>query len=474
MKFSFRKIALIISGIMLGVFIYQLYWLSGLYRTTARQFEKNVYEAMDVADQNEVFIRMDEIESSGLEKPGIAIGVHAEKDSTGQNIYYAQTPEGKDTLNTSSDADAGFNLFEENVKTTEKLAAYIKKSLHLGTDAIKGVNINLYDSLLNAELQKVNITQPYLVEVVKMANDSVLYSTERETPFPVQHAKKFDFLYDFNGVHAYRLYIKNPNRQVVSQMAGMLSTSVIIFGLLIFVFMYLLKTIRRMQTEEELKTNFTNNMTHELKTPIAVSYAAIDALLVSEQPPNKERQKKYLSIAKEQMEQLTGLVEQILSMSRRDNKRIDLEPEHINLAEMVSNLEERTKLFLDKKVNFVTDLGVKTITADKMHFFNILSNLIENSIKYGGDKVNIKIVSRAGNKNILVQVEDNGPGIEPRYQSRIFDKFYRIPTGNRYNVKGYGLGLFYVKEMIERHGGTVFLESHPGKGSTFTLKIPKP
>ncbi len=473
MKFSFRKIALIISVIMLGVFIYQLYWLRGLYHTTARQFEKNVYEAMDIADQNEVFLRIDEIESSGLPKPEIAIDVRAEKDSTGQDIYYAQDKEKKDTLNRSSEADAGFNMFEENVKTTEKLAAYIKKSLHMGADRIDGVNINLFDSLLNIELKKVNVTRPYQVEVVKVANDSVLYSAERDVPFPVQHAKKFDFLYDFNGVHAYRLYIKNPYRQVISQMAGMLSSSVIIFGLLMFVFVYLLKTIRRMQTEEELKTNFTNNMTHELKTPIAVSYAAIDALLVSEQPPSKERQKKYLSIAKEQMEQLTGLVEQILSMSRKDNKRIDLKPEHINLPEMVANLEERAKLFSDKKVNFVTDFGVKTISADKMHFFNMLNNLIENSIKYGGEEVNIKISSKAEDKYILVRVGDNGPGIEPRYQSRIFDKFYRIPTGNRYNVKGYGLGLFYVKEMIERHGGSVSLESHPGKGSVFTLKIPK-
>lgn len=343
----------------------------------------------------------------------------------------------------------------------------------MGADKIDGVNINLYDSLLNIELKKVNVTRPYQVEVVKVANDSVLYSAERDVPFPVQHAKKFDFLYDFNGVHAYRLYIKSPYRQVISQMTGMLSSSAIIFGLLMFVFVFLLKTIRRLQTEEELKTNFTNNMTHELKTPIAVSYAAIDALLVADQPASKERQKKYLSIAKEQMEQLTGLVEQILSMSRKDNKRIDLKPEHINLPEMVANLEERAKLFSDKKVNFVTDFGVKTITADKMHFFNMLNNLIENSIKYGNEKVTVKIGTKKKDNEILVRIEDDGPGIDPKYQPRVFDKFYRIPTGNRYNVKGYGLGLFYVKEMTERHGGIVTLESQPGKGSVFTLKIPK-
>lgn len=472
MKVSLKTIAIIIGLVMLGVFFYQLYWLNELYRTTSRQFDKNVYEAMDIADQNELLLRIEEVKSNE-QGASIAMNVSMEEDSTGKEVYYAHEQGEMDTVNVSVSDNAGFNTFKENIKTTEKLAAYIKKTMHMSVDLIKNININVYDSLLSAELKKDNIIRPYQIFIVKTDNDSVCFSAANNKGFNTAHAKKFDFLYDIYGTHAYRLFIKNPNRQVLSQMAGILFSSVIIFIFLIYTFVYLLKTIRKLQTEEELKTNFTNNMTHELKTPISVSYAAIDALLVADQSADKERQKKYLNIAKDQMEQLTGLVEQILSMSQKDNKKIDLKPEKTDLLEMVRNLIDRAKLFSEKEVAFEMDFKVKTVVADKMHLFNMLNNLVENSIRYGNEIVHVKISSYEDDELISIRVEDDGPGIDPKYQTRVFDKFYRIPTGDRYNVKGYGLGLFYVKEMTELHGGKVLVESHSGKGAALIVKIPK-
>ena len=477
MKFSFRRVAVIVSIIMGVVFLYQVYWLKGMYHTTGQQIRKDIYEAMEIADQTELFLRFDMVQAM----PDSIIGTHKinanetlkqkKIDSTGETIFYPQRDSSSLSISSDSEIPESYQLFKENSKTIEKLARYLQQGIHQAIDSIVPCRMEVVDSLLQIELAQQNINGHFIVQLIQTSNDSVLTSIPRQPhPGKLEH---YDYPFDLYGKHAYRLYLQNPNRQIIKQMAGILTTSVIIFVLLIYIVIYLMRTIRKLQTEEELKTNFTNNMTHELKTPIAVSYAAIDALLVAEQPPNKERQEKYLGIAKEQMEQLTGLVEQILSMSRKDNRSIELNPEKINLPEMVANLEERAKLFSDKEVNFVTDFGVESLTADKMHFFNILNNLIENSIKYGGDKVDIKITSQAEDKHILVQVEDNGPGIEPKYQSRVFDKFYRIPTGNRYTVKGYGLGLFYVKEMTERHGGTVSLESRPGSETVFTLKIPK-
>ena len=473
MNLSLKNIVFIIGLIMLGVFLYQLYWLNGLYQTTAQQFEKTVQEAMDVADQNEIFERLEEIKKKGLEKPSIALGVNVEEDSTGRQVYYSQKQGEKDTLYKSSSENVGFNRFKENIKTTEKLAAYIKKTLHQNADDIAKVNINAYDSLLFIELKKSNIVQPYQVFVVKMANDSICDSATNKNKFNTERAKKFDFLYDLNGVHAYRLYIKNPNRQVLAQMGGIIATSVVIFALLIYVFAYLLKTIRKLQTEEELKTNFTNNMTHELKTPIAVSYAAIDALLIADKPASAERQKKYLNIAKEQMSHLSGLVEQILSMSRSDNQQIKIKTELINLEEIVSGLIEKLTLVADKKIELETQFNPPALVADKLHLSNILNNLMENGIKYSDNPVHLVISTRKEGDTIAISVEDNGTGIDTKYQKRIFDKFYRVPTGNRYNAQGFGLGLFYVKEMTEKHGGTVEVKSYPGKGSVFTIKIPQ-
>ncbi len=473
MNLSLRKIAVIVGLIMLGVFMYQLYWLNGLYQTTAQQFEKNVQESMDIADQNELFQRLDKIKKKGLPKPAFSLGVNVEEDSIGRQVYYSQAEGKKDTLYKSRGDSAGFNRFKENIKTTEKLAAYIKKTLHKSADEMEKVNVSLYDSLLSVEFKKYKIDQPHQVSVVKVANDSVCDLSTPKIKFDTNHAKKFEFLYDLNGEHAYRLYIKNPSRQVLAQMGGIVATSVIVFVLLIYVFSYLLKTIRKLQTEEELKTNFTNNMTHELKTPIAVSYAAVDALLIADKPASAERQKKYLNIAKEQMGYLSGLVEQILSMSRRDNQLIELKPEPVNLEEIISGLIEKLWLVSDKPIELETRLNPSTLVADQLHLSNILNNLMENGIKYSDNPAHLIISTQKEGNTIAISVEDKGIGIDPKYQKRLFDKFYRVPTGNRHNAKGFGLGLFYVKEMTEKHGGTVEVKSELGKGSVFTIKIPQ-
>jgi signal transduction histidine kinase len=258
-------------------------------------------------------------------------------------------------------------------------------------------------------------------------------------------------------------------------MWGILATSAVIFIVLIYIFIYLLRTIYRLQTEEELKTAFTNNMTHELKTPLAVAYAAVDALLVSDRPDNREKQYKYLTIAKEQMKHLTGLVEQILSMSRENNSHIELNREKIRLDELIGSVIARLNIIKDKKVDFKTDVQPPDLTvyADKTHLSHILNNLIENGIKYSDEPAFVHVRARKDGNSVSISVEDRGIGIDLKYQKRVFDKFYRVPDGNRHDVKGYGLGLFYVKEMTEKHGGNIRFVSHPGKGSEFTISLPQ-
>ena len=473
MKFSLRTIAVLITLVMLGVFLYQLYWLNGLYKTTSKQFDKDVYNAMDIADQYELTIRSELLEQDTAINRSLAMNVGMRADSTGRDVYYSYDKNGQDTINESETQEAGFNDYGEKVQTTENLAAYIKKTIHYGDDQYIPININVFDSILNIQLEEANINQAYQVFVVQTSTDSICFSANNNQSFLIKNARQFDYYYDFNGSHSYRLYIKNPTGFLLKQMVGLFLTSVIIFIFLVVTFFYLIRTIRKLQTEEELKTNFTNNMTHELKTPIAVSYAAIDALLVADQPTSKERRNKYLNIAKEQMEQLTSLVEQILSMSRKSNNNVELKIEKIDLAQLVSGLTEKLILVADKKVDIETHFEVETIKADKLHLSNMLNNLIENGIKYSKNEVQIKVSSYSKSNNVFLLVEDNGIGIDSKYQDRLFNKFYRVPTGNRHNVKGFGLGLFYVKEMIEKHGGNVTVESRPEKGSVFSLKIPQ-
>jgi signal transduction histidine kinase len=227
-----------------------------------------------------------------------------------------------------------------------------------------------------------------------------------------------------------------------------------------------------------MKSDFTNNITHELKTPIAVAYAATDALLNFHQVNDAVKRERYLRICQEQLQRLSGLVEQILSMSMERRKTFRLNVEELPLKELLLPLVEQHKLKADKSVHISLDIEPDglTVRADRTHLTNIISNLLDNAIKYSDGQAEITVCCRRytgqdGDTHTEIRVSDHGIGIAHDRLPHIFDKFYRVPTGNLHEVKGYGLGLFYVKTLVEKHNGTVEVKSEPGKGSEFTVRI---
>ena len=219
---------------------------------------------------------------------------------------------------------------------------------------------------------------------------------------------------------------------------------------------------------DEMKSDFTNNMTHELKTPISVAYAATDALLNFPEEDYPAQRKKYLDISRQQLEHLSGLVEQILSMSMERRKGLDLNMENVEVADLVDEQIEKHRVKAGKHIAFTTEIQEgMTLHADRMHLGNALNNLIDNSIKYSGDSVDIRI--QADRRQI--SISDNGIGISASDLKHIFGKFYRAHTGNTHDVKGYGLGLYYVKSIVEKHGWSITAESKPGKGTEFTIHL---
>ena len=491
MKLSSRTTALVVSIALCAVFIYQLYWLTGLYRTMNDQLHQNILSAMEIADHNELFHRLDQLGKNPDMKGSIESNVSIDDEGgSPKSLRIASKADYKDRLQgqsvfqeDSSNIDIsidnrknpdGFQSFRQNARTTELLATFLQKGLHQTADQLSPVNLAVYDSLLSRQLDSLEISEGHVIQLVRLRDDSVYASIPPHAVLS-DDMKQYDYLFETENQRAYRLYVKNPNRQVIIQMAGIMATSAIIFLVLSYVFTYLLRPIYRLQTEEELKTAFTNNMTHELKTPLAVAYAAVDALLVSDQPPNREKQHKYLTIAKEQMSHLTGLVEQILSMSKENENHFELTREKIGLDELIASVIARLNMIKDKKVDFKTDVQPPDLIvyADKTHLSHILNNLIENGIKYSDEPAFVLIRARKDGNSVSISVEDRGIGIDPKHQKRVFDKFYRVPAGNRHDVKGYGLGLFYVKEMTEKHGGSVRLVSRPGKGSEFSVDLPQ-
>ena len=380
-------------------------------------------------------------------------------------------------------AKGGLDVILRDQNSMLELATYFQRGLHSGLDIISDPDVLLYDSLLTSFLHDRNINLPHrLLHLHKGSkwDSTILYIdtlVNIGTPgyVPTSKAVEYNYSFDINTSQSYRLIMEPAGTLVLRQMSGILTTSFVILIVLAFSFWCLIRTIL---TLEEMKSDFTNNITHELKTPIAVAYAANDALLNFNQAEEKAQRDKYLRICQEQLQRLSGLVEQILSMSMERRRTFRLHPEEFAIRDILETLIEQHKLKAESSVHISVDIEPEdlSVLADRTHFSNIISNLIDNAIKYSHGEAEVaihcrKVTVEGQNEQTEISVSDHGIGIAPEKQKHIFDKFYRVPTGNLHDVKGYGLGLFYVKTMIEKHGGSVSVKSELGKGSTFTIRI---
>lgn len=491
MKLPFKYIALLVILSLVGIFAYQAYWLTGLYQTMRSDMERDITEAMRMSDYNEMMIRVERLRTKdvGHGKVCVSAGYKENGDtfvhsSTTINNEEPVTDSGT-SAQSALNANTGLELLLKDQNSMLELATYFQRGLHSGLDIITPPDVALYDSLLNIMIQQRGVNLPYRLEYLHQGSniDSTFTYVDTlavfDTPgyIPSPQAVKYDYSFDLHNNCSYRLWMEPISTLVLRQMSGILVTSFIILIILAFSFWFLIRTILKQKTLEELKSDFTNNITHELKTPIAVAYAANDAMLNFNQADEKVQRDKYLRICQEQLQRLSRLVEQILSTSMEQRSTFRLHPEKLVVREVLEPLIEQHKLKADKPIHLSVDIEPidLTLLADRTHFSNIISNLIDNAIKYslGTAEVSIRCrkVLAEQNEQTEISVSDYGIGIAIEKQKLIFEKFYRVPTGNLHNVKGYGLGLFYVKTMIEKHGGSTSVKSEPGKGSTFIIRI---
>lgn len=217
---------------------------------------------------------------------------------------------------------------------------------------------------------------------------------------------------------------------------------------------------------EQMKDDFTHNMTHELKTPVAVAYAAADSMLRYYDHSDEARNRQFLKIILQRLGFLSGMIENILSVSMERFKTMRLEIGTVRVRQVVEDVSDMMRLKADKPVRMDVDIPDDlSVQADPLHFANVLSNLIDNAVKYSGDSVCITI--KADGRGM--SVADNGVGISGEDLPFIFDKFYRVGSGDRYEAGGYGLGLFYVKRIVELFGWSIDVSSKRGRGTEFTI-----
>lgn len=263
-------------------------------------------------------------------------------------------------------------------------------------------------------------------------------------------------------------YVSPLTGYVFHRMSGIIITSASILILMSFLIWYLLHWVGKLRTIEQMKDDFTHNMTHELKTPVAVAYSAADSMLRYYDQSDETRNKQFLTIIMQRLSFLSGMIENILSMSMARFKTMHLNVAPLELRPLVEEVSGMIELKASKPVNIKIDIPDNLmVSADSLHLGNVLSNLIDNAVKYSGESVDITVHA----DSCSITVEDNGIGIDRENLPYIFDKFYRVTFGDRYEVGGYGLGLFYVKQIVELFGWSIDVTSKKGQGTKFTIKI---
>ncbi len=273
-----------------------------------------------------------------------------------------------------------------------------------------------------------------------------------------------------------RLVVEDPHSKILMSMRGMIVISLLTTLLLIFTFIYLLRTLFRAKTLERIRRDLTHNITHELRTPIAAARAATDTLCSTPEIANNERvREEYLAMTRSELDRLSVMVDSILRSSLDDESPVTLRPESVELQSVVDEVVASLRLkYGSCEIDFSSEIVSGTsIWVDRASLRTIVLNLVDNSIKYslGVPKITIKSTSTDG--HVAFSVEDEGIGIEHSEQRRVFDKFYRVANDYRQDSQGYGLGLYHVRMLVERNGGSIELHSSPGRGTRITVTLPK-
>jgi two-component system, OmpR family, phosphate regulon sensor histidine kinase PhoR len=273
----------------------------------------------------------------------------------------------------------------------------------------------------------------------------------------------------------YHLELLNTFPYIIKRLTLPILFSIFLVGVTIISFVLLYRNLLRQQRLSDLKNEFIGNITHELKTPIATVGVAIEALKNFNAMQDPERTKEYLDISENELQRLSLLVDKVLKLSMFEKKEIDLKYEILDLKDVVNEVVASMRLQIEKdnaKVS-VTQEGDTNLEADRLHLLSIVFNLLDNALKYSKSGPSIHILMKGDDTNVQLSVSDNGIGIAAEYKNKIFENFFRVPTGDTHNAKGYGLGLSYVVHVVQKHNGKIHVDSELNKGTTITITLLK-
>ena len=282
---------------------------------------------------------------------------------------------------------------------------------------------------------------------------------------------------DAEGNSNYQLYVTFPQKKnyILGSISKILVLSVFFVLIIILAFVSALYQLVKQKQVSEIKTDFINNMTHEFKTPIATINLALDAIKNPKVIGDQEKVMRYVKMIREENKRMNAQVENVLRISKLEKNQLDVNKEKVDVHDLIKEAVKHVDLLVNDKGGYIKmnlNAEATEILADHFHFTNVIVNMLDNAIKYSVDVPKIDISTENTAKHIVVKVKDRGIGMAKSVQKNVFKKFYREETGNIHNVKGHGLGLAYVKKIVEIHHGEVDVESEKGIGSTFIIKLP--
>ena len=522
-KFFFRILLVLMSLSLIGIILVQVYWFNTSLKNNDEQFKFHVKQVMgNVANKlqkQEAYSFYDKYnkykDSTGKipQKNDLLEFYYVQKNHrTNKTIVYSNSIISEDynisptffdkkldsvkfkSFNSKRVTEVYNNKKIDNSSIQQNLIPDVKIEKSGNLDILDNAQFEIFfkdiasamsiqervskytlHKLLKIELEEYGVNTPFEFGIysnglaTKVKSEGFRYDKNTSYSIPI--------FADNEGNNKYQLLVTFPNKKkfLLSDLVGITLLSIIFTLIIIIAYSSALNQLIRQRHISEIKSDFINNMTHEFKTPIATINLALDAIKNPKIIIDKEKVFKYLQMIKDENKRMHAQVENVLRISKLEKKELNINKESLNIKEVIEDAIEHVHLILEDRSGTITkhfSALRTTVLINDVHFTNVIVNILENAIKYSPDVPEIDVFLENVKDFAVIKIKDKGLGMGKVAQKRVFEKFYREHTGDLHNVKGHGLGLAYVKKIIEDHNGQIFVESEKGKGSTFIIKIP--
>jgi len=505
---------------LIGIISVQVFWIKNTIQITEEQFTSNVRFALakvseDIKDHefNEFYIDITERfkdEGRKLKYSDVRNYIYEKLDTVNNERFTFSQSIIEENYKVPSEFFENDSIDFKEIFSREEIVIVKDQNFDNQSNGVnppeeRYVKIGRFDGAEKSQLERVfDVSRSKLPVHKRVSNREITYRLDRELKskgidtdfkygiysnglatqvksgyFRKEAGKSYmvPMFADAEGNSNFQLFVTFPEKKdfIIKSIFKILLLSAFFILIIILAFVTALYQLIKQKQISEIKTDFINNMTHEFKTPIATINLALDAIKNPKIITDEEKVKRYVKMIRDENKRMHAQVENVLRISKLEKNQLDVSKEAVDIHDIIDEAITHVELLISDKGGYVkSDLKAQLteVLGSQFHLTSIIVNMFDNAIKYSENAPKIDISTENTAKNIIIKIKDKGIGMNKNVQKHIFKKFYREETGNIHNVKGHGLGLSYVKKIVEIHQGEIFVESEKGVGSTFTVKLP--